>query len=365
MFDRIQNIRNINGDNNIIINGDVFTNSEALTKFARHILKKDLEKLTNEARRQMNDSINDCIRLIFEQIQAKHIEYKLSEFSNPSTQIAYYATLKGFAISETLEQRDFLVDAFIERIQQSWNSTEKMIIDSALDVIPLLTPQTLSTLGLFQLRHQMFYHSFSFMLDIFFSELTTLAEKMETIDVLGIEYLKQKHLILPLPGFQTTVSLETLLLTNYDLFFRHPINDKIYEEYCKEFPVAHYAINEDPSHTGCCMMGCSREDYNELSFRFANSSILKKILQKGHQDYIIPHVDKLMQMMPPFTEEEVRNYFIKLSPSWERLFNLFASNEFTQYSLSITGKYIGGKILAKVSNSTPLPLSEYNKENTL
>ena len=81
-----------------------------------------------------------------------------------------------------------------------------------------------------------------------------------------------------------------------------------------------------------------------------------------HQEYIIPHVDALMGMMPPFTEQEVREYFINFTPAWERLFSLFSSEVFTRFTLSITGNYLGGKIIAKASHGKALPLSNYNRE---
>ena len=72
-------------------------------------------------------------------------------------------------------------------------------------------------------------------------------------------------------------------------------------------------------------------------------------------------MDELMKMMPAYTEDEVRAYFFSLTPAWERLFKLFSSDELTKSTLSITGNYIGGKILAKACHGTPLALSNYNK----
>ena len=88
--------------------------------------------------------------------------------------------------------------------------------------------------------------------------------------------------------------------------------------------------------------------------------VLKKSLQDRGQEYIIPHVDALMGMMPLYTEQEVRAYFMNFTPAWERLFKLFSSDAFTRFTLSITGNYIGGKIIAKASRGRALPLSNYN-----
>jgi hypothetical protein len=76
-------------------------------------------------------------------------------------------------------------------------------------------------------------------------------------------------------------------------------------------------------------------------------------------------VDALMGMMPAYTEEEVREYFFSLKPAWEKLFIKFSSEELKNNKLSITGNYIGGKILAKACHGKPLALSNYNKEDLI
>lgn len=356
-------VNKVVGDNNIIINGDVTVDNEVLSKVANQLLRSELNKLTAEAREVMNAAVNECVQTIMNRLMEAKIESKLFEFAKPSTQFAFYSTLKGFTISETIEQRDLLVDVFIERIQSNWDSSEKMILDSALDILPKLSPQTLSTVGLLQLRHQLINASIGFMLDQYFASLTPLAERMAQLNSLDIEYLKQERLILSLPGLQTSVSLEKYMLNQYDLFFRHPLPEGVYEEYCRKYPEALEAVSD--GHIRACMMWIDAMHNNVTSFCCSNTRILTDQLKERHQEYIIPHVEALKQMMVPFTEDEVRTYFINLSPSWDRLFKLFSSDSFTMYTLSITGNYIGGKVLAKASHGRPLSLTDYNQRLTL
>lgn len=363
MFDRIQNINEVIGDNNIVVNGDVTVDDEVLSKVANQLLRTELDKLTAEAREVMNAAVNECVQTVMNRIVETKIESKLLEFSKPATQFAFYSTLKGFTISETIEQRELLVDVFIERILSNWDSSEKMILDSALEILPKLSPQTLSTVGLLQLRHQLTNASIGFMLDQYFSSLTPLAERMTQLKSLDIEYLKQERLILPLPGLQTSVSLEEYMLNQYDLFFRHPLPEGVYEEYCRKYPEAHEAVSD--GHIRACMMWIDAMHNNVTSFCCSNTRILTDQLKERHQEYIIPHVEALKQMMVPFTEDEVRTYFINLSPSWNPLFKLFSSDSLTRYILSITGNYIGGKVLAKASHGRPLSLTDYNQRLTL
>lgn len=198
------------------------------------------------------------------------------------------------------------------------------------------------------------------MLDQHFKNLTPLAEQMAGIGALELEYLKQEKLILPLGGIRTALTLEQNLLSNYDLFFRKPLAPGVYDDYCRQHPEARHAVTDTPINA--CMMWYDGTKNNETGFCCPNSQLLKKTLVERHQEYIIPHVDALMGMMPAFTEEDVRAYFVNLTPAWERLFKLFSIEELTRNSLSITGNYIGGKILARATHGKPLPLSNYNRE---
>ena len=360
MFNRIQRIGAVYGSNNLIINGDVVANGDILPAVAAHLFRPELEQLTREARKEMQDSIDECVQAVLERVVEKRLEEKLTEFSRPGTQWAFYSTLKGYSISETMEQREMMVDSMIDRIQENWDSPDRLIIDNALEVLPKLTPSTLSTIGLLQLRHQMTTAPFAFMLEQYFASLTPLAEHMAAIKTLEVDYLKQEKLLIPIPGLRTSASLETILLTNYDLFFRKPLADGIYEDYCREHPEAHEAVADSPA--SACMMWVNGMANTATAFCCPNSNLLKRTLTARNPTYIIPHMEALKAMMPPFSEEDVRTYFCQLTPVWDRLFKLFASSVLTQYMLSITGNYIGGKVLAKASHGTPLALSNYNKE---
>ena len=121
-----------------------------------------------------------------------------------------------------------------------------MIIDTALEILPKLTPATLSTIGLLQLRHQLITGPIGMMVDQFFSRLTPLVEQMAGIGILETEYLKQEKLILPLPAMRSAIPFVEYLMKTYDLFFRKPLHAGVYENYCLEHPEAGEAVMDKP-----------------------------------------------------------------------------------------------------------------------
>ena len=165
MFNRVQIIHRVDGNNNLIINGDVVANGQLLPKMAEYLLRSYIELFSQEAQQEMRNDVNECVQKVVEQVVEKKLEEKLTEFVRPSTQWSFYTTLKGYTLSETLEQREMLVDSMIDLLQQEWNTTERLIVDSALEIIPMLTPATLSTLGLLQLRHQIIMAPIGAMID--------------------------------------------------------------------------------------------------------------------------------------------------------------------------------------------------------
>ena len=358
MFERIIKIGTITGSNNLIINGDLVFNENILSTVANHLLQSELERLSKEAREQMEAVIATCVKEVLDQVLEKNLESKLVEFAHPSVQWAFYNVLKGYTMAETQEQREMIVDSMIERMYENWDSTEKTIIDAAIDVIPKLSPSTLSLLGLLQLRHQITNASIGLMLNQYFESLSPLVERVAEVGALEIEYLRQEKLIIPLYGLRTALSLEKILLANYDLFFRKSLAPGEFEAYCKLHPEAHEAVTDEPINA--CMMWINMTEGGNTAFCCPNSRVLKQSLAKRHQEYIIPFVDELMGMMPVFTEVELREYFFKISPSWEKVFSLFSSEEIKNNILSITGNYLGGKILAKTGRGKPLRLSDYN-----
>ena len=74
MFDRIQNIGTINGSNNLIINGDVVANGEILTAIANQLLRQDFERVSQEAREEMQACANECVQKVLEQVLEKKIQ---------------------------------------------------------------------------------------------------------------------------------------------------------------------------------------------------------------------------------------------------------------------------------------------------
>ena len=72
MFNRIQIIKEVNGDQNLIINGDVVVEEDVLEKVAEHLLKTELEQLTLEARQKMDIAVEDCVKTIMKRMVDKN-----------------------------------------------------------------------------------------------------------------------------------------------------------------------------------------------------------------------------------------------------------------------------------------------------
>ncbi len=70
MFERIQYVGKIIGNNNLIINGDVIDNGKILSTVATHVMRQDLEQVSQEAREEMKACVNECTQKVAVEVVA-------------------------------------------------------------------------------------------------------------------------------------------------------------------------------------------------------------------------------------------------------------------------------------------------------
>lgn len=70
------------------------------------------------------------------------------------------------------------------------------------------------------LRQQMVNPSISFMLELFFKQLSPIVDIAYNIKTIDIEYIIQRNATMNISGFYPIDTFENHLLKQYDLFFR-------------------------------------------------------------------------------------------------------------------------------------------------
>ena len=95
-------------------------------------------------------------------------------------------TLIEYISTEDKRAKEFIIDVLIDRLNFQNISTEKAILNEAIKLIPNLNASTSALITFMMLRQQMVNPSISFMLELFFKQLSPIVDiayNIKTIDI--------------------------------------------------------------------------------------------------------------------------------------------------------------------------------------
>lgn len=131
-----------------------------------------------------------------------------------------------------------MVDYLIDRLHIEERSTTLALIDEARSIIPKLSAKVVALLA-FKIFERIKFDSSSFTADKYdkyLDDLSVLAEDIKGLSSMDIDFLKQlgctdNEMMITNGSFkEESIYLETTLLETYDLFYRHPITNEMFNE---------------------------------------------------------------------------------------------------------------------------------------
>lgn len=352
----IQEIGNITNSNAIIINGNVTIDGKVYGEVKNifiDILRKDFEKFSVQAIEQAKTELENFLETLFEKLAKEKLTSLVQSFKFPAVQISLHDTLIGYIVAENIDIKYFIVDILIDRLKMQDNTIERSIINNAIKIIPNLNLPVACLIALMALRQQVAATQFSFMLDLYFNQLSPIIDNLKDVTNLDVEYIKQNDCTVPITGIFHIDSFENHLLRQYDLFFRQKGSSKKFNEFEETHPEVRFCVND----AGFCMASLSGENSEYWQFCDANSTLFYKRLKERQQEYLIPLVEELKKDMPIFSEQEVRKYLISVNSNWSYAFDLLNSEALRKSGLSIIGNYIGSKVISKYTHSKAISIS--------
>ena len=187
---KIQYIGKIENSNNVvIINGNLTIDgqiSKDLQTSCLEILRTDFDKYTTTAIEQAKQEIEECIKSILEKLAKEQQKHLTERFQSLSMQAFLHDTLIEYISTE------FIIDVLIDRLNFQNISTEKAILNEAIKLIPNLNASTSALITFMMLRQQMVNPSISFMLELFFKQLSPIVDIAYNIKTIDIEYIIQR-----------------------------------------------------------------------------------------------------------------------------------------------------------------------------
>lgn len=352
-------IGDVTDSNPIIINGNVTIDGKVYDEIKDiflEILRNDFEKFSMQAAEQAKTELEKFLGTLFEKLVKEKLTSLVENFKLPAVQFSLHDTLMGYIVIENIQIKDFIVDVLIDRLKMQDNAIEKSVINDAIKIIPNLALPTACLIALMALRHQVAVMPFSFILELYFNQLSPIIDNLKDVTKLDVEYLKQNDCTAPITGIFPIDSFENHLLRQYDLFFRQKGTLKKFNEFAEIHPEARSCVND----AGSCMVSVSGENSEHWQFCDTNSTLFYNRLRERQQENLVPLVEELKKDMPIFSEREVREYLISINSNWSFAFDLLNSEAFRKLELSILGKYIGSKLISKHTHSNALSISNFS-----
>ncbi|WP_239472963.1 LPO_1073/Vpar_1526 family protein [Bacteroides caecigallinarum] len=353
-----------NSSNVIIINGNLHIDRQVYGNIKEaflEILQEDMKRYSVMAKVKVEEEVEKCLQSLIIKLVEEQRENLIEKFQDISIQSVLHDALLGYMISDE-DVKEYIIDELIERLKIRNSTTNQFIINEAINLLPKLSSSALLLLAILQLRHQIANVPISFMLKLYFEQLTQMIDTVENITDMDIEYLVQCNCVYRITGLYHIETYEHHLLRAYDLFFRKPITSEVLKDFKEKYPKIMSPVND----FGTCMFCANGEDESYFHFCDINSKLFYKRLSERGQDFLIPMVEELKIQTPLYKDTEVREYFYNLNSKWENVFSLLNGKSLIWMDTSILGKYIGSKVLEKyIKNSTRLSINDFNNPMTL
>lgn len=352
-FGNDQKIESVNQSTIVQAKGDINFNgitAETAMEICKYVVKAELAIYTQDARVEAEKRLYDISEKTIGRITSLK-EDLLHRFKEPAIQMALNETFKNYITSGDEDLGENLIDLLIERLNTQERTTEQSIIDEARNIIPKLSSNTVSLLAIMVFSKLIFPYNRK-QYDDLILKLAPLAERLKDINSLDIAHLKQVGCGYGISAFHVTESLEKLLLSDYDLFFRSNISldelNAVFQKYLQ-------LINVYPLTNLSYIMSMFVGEQN-FSFNIPSTKSVTEALHQANKDQLIPLFEDLKNKATPFTEDEVRNYHVQKDARWQYAFDVFKKDQITTFQLNPVGVYIGIKQLTKICEM-PIPMS--------
>ena len=352
-FGNDQKIESVNQSTIVQAKGDINFNgitAETAMEICKYVVKAELAVYTQDARVEAEKRLSDISKKTIDRITSLK-EDLLYRFKEPAIQMALNETFKNHIASGNEELGENLIDLLIERLRVQERTTEQSIIDEARNIIPKLSSNTVSLLAIMVFSKLIFpYNKKQY--DDLLLKLAPLVGRLKNISSLDIAHLKQVGCGYETPAIHFTESLEKVLLSIYDLFFRHNISlNELNSVFQKHSQLINSLHTDFPY-----IMSLFSTEGQYASFNIGSTKTVTVSFNQANKDYLIPLFEDLKNKAIPFTEDEVRYYHIQKDSRWQFAFEIFKNEQITTFQLNPVGTYIGIRQLTKICEK-PIPMS--------
>ncbi len=265
------------------------------------------------------------------------VEDKVSkQLKEPSIQIALHESIRGSIDGDNDELTDELIDLMIERMSITERCSKQFIIDTARQILPKLTPSHIAILALKVFNNLKLGCNSDELKEILFNRLDKLLANCSIISDLDIEYLNQVGCFGNPKMLINQSSVESRLLSAYDLFFRKNCDNAKLNKIISTHSYSSAVI--------IWVFSILNLKNDELSFKVTRSDIIEPQIEKrndGTKDFY----QNVKDLLTPLSENETKDYLTSNNPNWFKAIETLTNCN--SVFLSPLGTYLGTRALSK------------------
>lgn len=328
---------------NVVVNNYGLSTTEVVG-IVRQLISSDMSVYRMQAERTAQDRFNEFAMLLEGRIDDKISEH-LDRFNEPSIQLAARDAALGYVRNGNSRECEILVNLLIERVLVTEHSTTQKIIDQAIRILPNLSNRCLALITFLAFIH-LKKSGKSIDFHLWNGSLNPVIDVLKDIEALDIAYLQQVECATVIPSLAPAQNFLSGQKRHADLFYRHPASEK-FNSYVEEKYNAEICNGElllkGTFDRDLITTFISTFDVNE-SQQFCSQYVSSSSVVKAYNDIglssIVQDIHKFMLESIPFTEQEVKNYFLNLNPNWQVAFDLMERSDIRSARLSTVGNYI-------------------------
>ena len=341
------NKQNINEVENSVINqaqGNIIINNgisaEIAMEICKSVVKSELAIYTQQATETANKRLEEISEKTIDRVLSLKHEL-LQRFNEPAIQIALNETFKNHIATGDEELEENLIDLLIERLNVQERTTEQAIIDEARNIIPKLSSVTIALLTIIVFSKLIFPYNKS-NLETLIKKLSPVILKVENISILDTEYLKQVGCGSGNQMMLMNSSLEKTFMNEYELIFREPLSIENFNKILQNHQ------NGDLNRIRLILSLFDTKDNTMLMKIPRQQSINEQMYNIIDKNGISAIIDEYKLYTKPFSEHEIREFFISIDRNWQYVFQLFNQKYIQGFQLTPVGVYIGIRQLTKI-----------------
>lgn len=324
-------------------NGDIYNNGlgySDVREICRDVLRHEFQIVTKEAVDKLTRIIEEFQNLLIEKLAEIEDKEIIGKFREPRCQFALHDAIKGYSQTDNEDTKEDLVGILIDRLRADENSTERFVIDDAIQILPKLSFALTRFLATVLIR-RMEERSIPFIFRQNLHDQAKLYEHLDEISNLDIAYLFQLNCCETMHGLTRMVTIEEEMRRRYDLFFRQTTTMEEYNKYVTSHTVL------APGLKGFALVCPDKPNSNDCRMVSLSQNHLKDSLEKEGRMDLWPELQTYIDTLRPYNDEEIKNLLIEINPNWGKVIRLFHQDNIQKLQLTPVGVYIANRIVQK------------------